>query len=379
MKAAIGDNAIKTRLLSLDFFRGFTVAAMILVNDPGDWAHIYPPLEHSKWNGCTPTDLVFPSFLVIVGVSIVYAMQAKKDDPATHSKLLFSILRRTLTILALSYALRLISNFDFTHLRIPGVLPRIAVVFGITAFLYIKTNVRTQIWVAAVCLVGYYLIMTLVPVPGFGPANLEPTTNLGAWLDRLVFTPNHLWVDSKTWDPEGLLGTIPAIGTCLMGLLAGTWLKKDKTKTGRQLLQMAGAGAVLIIAGLIWNEFFPINKALWTSSFVLYAGGIAIVILALCYWLVDVKNYRRLTPPFLAFGRNAITAYLLADFIPAILTGIKVTSDGKKMSLWSYMYNHLFVPFLSPVNASLAGAFLMVLIIFIPIWVLYVKKITIRV
>lgn len=379
MKAAIGDNAIKTRLLSLDFFRGFTVAAMILVNDPGDWAHIYPPLEHSKWNGCTPTDLVFPSFLFIVGVSIVYAMQAKKDDPATHSKMLLSILRRTLTILALSYTLRLISNFDFTHLRIPGVLPRIAVVFGITAFLYIKTNVRTQIWVAIVCLVGYYLIMTLVPVPGFGPANLEPTTNLGAWLDRLVFTPNHLWVDSKTWDPEGLLGTIPAIGTCLMGLLTGTWLKKDKTKTGRQLLQMAGAGAVLIIAGLIWNEFFPINKALWTSSFVLYAGGIAIVILALCYWLIDVKNYRRLTPPFLAFGRNAITAYLLADFIPAILTGIKVTSDGKKMSLWSYMYNHLFVPFLSPVNASLAGAFLMVLIIFIPIWVLYVKKITIRV
>ncbi|MEP6613947.1 MAG: heparan-alpha-glucosaminide N-acetyltransferase domain-containing protein [Mucilaginibacter sp.] len=379
MKTAIGDNAIKTRLLSLDFFRGFTVASMILVNDPGDWAHIYPPLEHSKWNGCTPTDLVFPSFLFIVGVSIVYAMQAKKDDPATHSKLLLSILRRTLTILALSYTLRLISNFDFTHLRIPGVLPRIAVVFGITAFLYIKTNVRTQVWVAAVCLVGYYLIMTLVPVPGFGPANLEPATNLGAWLDRLVFTPNHLWADSKTWDPEGLLGTIPAIGTCLIGLLTGTWLKKDRTKTGRQLLQMAGAGVILIIAGLIWNEFFPINKALWTSSFVLYAGGIAVVILALCYWLIDVKNYRRLAPPFLAFGRNAITAYLLADFIPAILTGIQVTSDGKKTSLWSYMYNHLFVPFLSPVNASLAGALLMVLIIFIPIWLLYVKKITIRV
>jgi len=379
MKAAIGDNAIKTRLLSLDFFRGFTVAAMILVNDPGDWAHIYPSLEHSKWNGCTPTDLVFPSFLFIVGVSIVYAMQAKKDDPAAHNKLLLSILRRTLTILALSYTLRLISNFDFTHLRIPGVLPRIAVVFGITAFLYVKTNVRTQVSIAALCLIGYYLIMTLVPVPGVGPANLEPATNLGAWLDRLVFTPNHLWVDSKTWDPEGLLGTIPAIGTCLMGLLTGTWLKKDKTKTGRELLQMAGTGAVLIIAGLIWNEFFPINKALWTSSFVLYAGGIAVVILALCYWLIDVKNYRRLTPPFLAFGRNAITAYLLADFIPAILTGIKVTSDGKKTSLWSYMYSHLFVPYLSPVNASLAGALLMVLIIFIPIWVLYVKKITIRV
>jgi len=379
MKTTIGENAIKTRLTSLDFFRGFTVASMILVNDPGDWAHIYPPLEHSKWNGCTPTDLVFPSFLFIVGVSIVYALQAKKAAVTKHNSLLLSILRRTLTIIALSFALRLISDFDFSHLRIPGVLERIAVVFGITAVLYIKTNVRTQIAIAAVCLIGYYLIMTLVPVPGVGPANLEPATNLGAWLDRLVFTPNHLWAQSKTWDPEGLLGTIPAIGTCLIGLLTGTWLKKDKLKTGRQLLQMAGVGACLIIAGLIWNEFFPINKALWTSSFVLYAGGIAVVILALCCWLIDVKNYRKLTPPFLAFGRNAITAYLLADFIPAILSGIHFTADEKKTNLWSYLYNHLFVPYLSPVNASLAGAFLMVFIIFIPIWMLYIKKITIKV
>ncbi|MES2112283.1 MAG: heparan-alpha-glucosaminide N-acetyltransferase domain-containing protein [Bacteroidota bacterium] len=379
MKTTIGENAIKTRLTSLDFFRGFTVASMILVNDPGDWAHIYPPLEHSKWNGCTPTDLVFPSFLFIVGVSIVYAMQAKKADVTKHNSLLLSILRRTLTIIALSFALRLISDFDFSHLRIPGVLERIAVVFGITAVLYIKTNVRMQITIAAVCLIGYYLIMTLVPVPDFGPANLEPATNLGAWLDRLVFTENHLWAQSKTWDPEGLLGTIPAIGTCLIGLLTGTWLKKDKLKTGRQLLQMAGVGACLIIAGLIWNEFFPINKALWTSSFVLYAGGIAVVILTLCYWLIDVKNYRKLTPPFVAFGRNAITAYLLADFIPATLSGIHFTADEKKTNLWSYLYNHLFVPYLSPVNASLAGAFLMVFIIFIPIWILYVKKITIKV
>ena len=371
--------AINARLSSLDFFRGFTVASMLLVNDPGDWANIYPPLEHSKWNGCTPTDLVFPSFLFIVGVSIVYAMQAKKADPAKQNTLLLSILRRTLTILAISYTLRLISDFDFTHLRIPGVLPRIAVVFGITAVLYVKTNVRTQVCIAAVCLIGYYLIMTLVPVPGIGPANLEPTTNLGAWLDRLVFTPNHLWAQSKTWDPEGLLGTIPAIGTCLIGLLTGTWLKKDTTKTGKQLLQMAGAGALLIIAGLIWNEFFPINKALWSSSFVLYAGGIAVVILSLCYWLIDVKGYRMLTQPFLAFGRNAIAAYLLADFIPTILSAIKVTSNGAKTSVWSYMYTHLFVPYLSPINASLAGAFLMVFIIFIPIWVLYVKKITIKV
>lgn len=369
-----------SRLLSLDFFRGFTVASMLLVNDPGDWGHIYAPLEHSKWNGCTPTDLVFPSFLFIVGVSIVYAMQAKKADASNHRILLLSILRRTLIIFALGLIFPLVfSGFDFPHLRIPGVLQRIAVVFGITAFIFIKTNVRTQVIIAAICLVGYYLVMTLVPVPGIGPANLEPTTNLGAWLDRLVFTTNHLWASSKTWDPEGLLGTIPAIGTCLIGVLTGTYLKKDKIKTSKQILQLAGAGALLIISGLIWNLFFPINKALWSSSFVLYAAGIAIVILSLSYWLIDIKGYRKFTPFFLAFGRNAITAYVLADLVPSLLSAIPVSSGGKKTNLWSFIYNHLFVPYMSPVNASLAAAILMVLIIFIPIWVLYVKKITIKV
>lgn len=371
--------AINTRLSSLDFFRGFTVASMLLVNDPGDWGHIYPPLEHSKWNGCTPTDMVFPSFLFIVGVSIVYAMQSKREDASKHNALLLSILRRTLIIVALGLAFPLISNFDFSHLRFPGVLQRIGVVFGITGLLYVKTSKRTQAIVAVVCLVGYYLIMTLVPVPGIGQANLDPATNLGAWVDRVVFTTNHLWNSSKTWDPEGLLGTIPAISTCLIGVLTGTWLKKGSTKNGNQLLQMAGVGVLLITAGLIWNIFFPINKALWSSSFVLYVGGIDIVILSLCYWAIDVKGYKKLTPPFLAFGRNAITTYVLADIIPAILSAIPVSSGGKKTNLWGYLYNHLLVPYLSPVNASLAGAFLMVFIIFIPIWVLYIKKITIKI
>ncbi|MDP9080942.1 MAG: heparan-alpha-glucosaminide N-acetyltransferase domain-containing protein [Bacteroidota bacterium] len=378
-KTVPSSTAINARLSSLDFFRGFTVASMLLVNDPGDWGNIYPPLEHSKWNGCTPTDMVFPSFLFIVGVSIVYAMQSKKEEPAKHHTLLLSILRRTLIIVALGLFLPLISGFNFSHMRFPGVLQRIGVVFGITGLLYVKTSKRTQAILAAVCLIGYYLIMTLIPVPGIGHANLEPTTNLGAWLDRLMFTTNHLWNSTKTWDPESILGTIPAVATCLIGVLTGTWLKKDKAKNGNHLLQMAGVGILLIIAALIWNIFFPINKALWTSSFVLYVGGIDIVILALCYWLIDVKGYKKLIPPFLAFGRNAITTYVLADIIPAILSAIPVTSGGKKTNLWGYLYNHLFVPYLSPVNASLAGAFLMVFIIFIPIWVLYIKKITIKV
>jgi predicted acyltransferase len=379
MTTATADNKINARLLSLDFFRGFTVASMLLVNDPGDWSHIYPPLEHSKWNGCTPTDMVFPSFLFIVGVSIVYAMQSKREDTAKHNALLLSILRRTVTIFAIALILSLITKFDLAHLRIPGVLQRIAIVFGITGFLYVKTNFRTQAIIAATCLIGYFLLMTLVPVPGVGPANLEPATNLGAWLDRTLLTTDHLWKSSKTWDPEGLLGTIPAIGTCLIGVLTGTWLKKEKLRKGNDLLKMAGAGALLIVAGLVWDIFFPINKALWTSSFVLYVGGIDIVILALCYWLIDVKGYRKLIPFFVAFGRNAIASFVLAHFVPAILSGIPVTSGGVKSNLWTYLYNHLFVPYMSPVNASLAGGILMVLFIFIPIWVLYVKKIAIKV
>jgi predicted acyltransferase len=369
----------KKRLLSLDFLRGFTVASMLLVNDPGDWDHIYPPLEHSKWNGCTPTDLVFPFFLFMAGVSIVYALQAKKDNLVPHGPLMLTILRRMVIIISLGMFLPLITNFQFAHLRIPGVLQRIGLVYGITAMLYLKTSKRTQIIIAITCLVGYYLLMTLVPVPGVGPANLEKATNLGAWVDRTLFGTNHLWSQSKTWDPEGLLGTIPAIGTCIIGLLTGTFLKQEKLKTGKEILQMTGAGVLLIIGGLVWNIFFPINKALWTSSFVLYTTGLAITILSICYWVIDVKGYKKLTYPFLAFGSNAITTYILADFVPEILSVIPVTSDGKKTNLWAYLYNHLFVPYLSPVNASLAGGLLMVLIIFLPIWWLYYKKIKISI
>ncbi len=367
--------ASRPRLLSLDFFRGFTVAAMILVNDPGDWGHIYWPLEHSKWNGCTPTDLVFPFFLFMVGVSIVYAMESKKADIANHDKLLLSILRRTLIIIALGVCLPLINDFQFAHLRFPGVLQRIGLVFGITALLYVKTGIRTQVIIAVSCLIGYYLLMTLVSVPGFGTPNLEPATNLGAWIDRSVFTENHLWSSSKTWDPEGLLGTIPSVATCLLGVFTGIWLKMGKLATRADLLKIMGAGIVLIILALIWNPFFPINKQLWTSSFVLLTAGLAINILALSYWFIDIKGNKSLLPPFLAFGRNAIAAYVLADIIPALIAAIPVG----KTNLWSFTYNQLFVPYLSPENASLAGAMLTVLIIFIPVWILYKRNITIKV
>ncbi len=378
----VGDKATsisKPRLLSLDFFRGFTVAAMILVNDPGDWGHIYWPLEHSEWNGCTPTDLVFPFFLFMVGVSIVYAMQGKKADEANHGKVILSILRRAAIIILLGICLPLINNFQFEHLRFPGVLQRIGLVFGITAIMYLKTNIRTQIIIAVTCLIGYYVIMTFIPVPGFGLANLEKETNLGAYIDRMVFTTNHLWSSAKTWDPEGLLGTIPAIGTCLLGVFTGTWLKGAKIKTGSEILKLTGSGVLLVVLGLIWNTFFPINKQLWTSSFVLLTAGLAIIILSISYWLIDVKGYKKILPPFLAFGRNAIAAYVLADVIPELISLIPVTDNGHKTNPWSYMYFHLLTPNFSPENASLISAILTVIVIFIPVWILYRKNITVKI
>lgn len=367
------------RLLSLDFFRGFTVAAMILVNNPGSWSHIYAPLEHSKWDGCTPTDLVFPFFLFMVGVSIVYAMENKKADPKLHGTLILSALRRTVLIFLVGMCLSLISHFDFVHLRIPGVLSRIAIVFGISAILYIKTTTKTQVYLVLILLIGYYILMNFVPVPGFGRPNLDPETNLGAWLDRLVFTENHLWRTSRTWDPEGLLGTLPAVGTCLLGILTGTWLKMGKLKTSKDLVVLLSAAVVLIILGLIWNIFFPINKALWSSSFVLFTAGLAIIILTLSYWIIDIKGHQSLIPPFVAFGRNAITAYVIAGVLPTILSLIPATVNGQHSNIWGYVNDVILVPHLSPNNASVASAILIVLLIFIPIWWMYKKKIIIKI
>jgi len=367
------------RLLSLDFFRGLTVACMILVNNPGSWAHIYGPLEHSEWNGCTPTDLVFPFFLFMVGVSVVYAMESKKADPSKHAGLLLSVLRRTVLIILLGMCLSLISKFDLAHLRIPGVLFRIALVFGASALIYIKTSGKSQVIIAVVLLVGYYLLMNFVPVPGFGPANLEPATNLGAWVDRMVFTENHLWKFSKTWDPEGLLGTLPAIATSLIGIQTGTWLKKGKLKNSKDLAKIIVTGILLIIAALIWNEFFPINKALWTSSFVLLTAGLGIVILALSYWIIDVKGHQLVIPPFVAFGRNAITAFVLSGILPRLISSIPFTGNGETTNLWAYINHSLLEPNFSPNNASLISAFIVVLLIFIPIWWMYVKKVMIKI
>lgn len=373
------------RLLSLDVFRGLTVAAMILVNNPGSWAHIYAPLKHAEWHGCTPTDLIFPFFLFIVGVSISYALGSKKGY-MSHSKLIITALKRALILFGLGLFLNLFPKVftepieAFQTVRIPGVLQRIAVVFFITALIFIKTTPKTQLRLLMGILLAYWAMMTLIPVPGVGYANLEKETNLGAWLDRTLLTEAHLWRSAKTWDPEGILSTLPAIGTGIFGLLIGTWLKRKDREDSVKISWMFSIGILAVILGLIWDLCFPINKALWTSSFVLYAGGLATIGLALCYWLIDVQGYKKGTTPFVVYGINAITVFFLSGLIPRILTMIKVNMpDGTILNSREWMYESFFSPYFSPINASLAGAVTFILIWLGILWLMFSRKIIIKV
>lgn len=369
----------KKRLLSLDVLRGATIAAMILVNDPGDWAHIYPPLEHSKWNGCTPTDLIFPFFLFMVGVSIVYAMETKKQDIASHSRMILRAFRRMVTLIVISWLIQLFYHPSIAHLRIPGVLQRIAVVYFIITVLYIKTSIKVMDWIFAIALIGYWLAMTLIPVPGVGYANLSPETNLGAWVDRSVWGVDHLWRESHTWDPEGLLGTIPALGTGIFGIRVATWLKRKDRDDSVKVSWMFVYGVLAVVLALIWDLFFPINKSLWTSSFVLYTGGLATIALALCFWLIDVQGREKGTWVFVVFGMNAISAYILADIVPGLIDFWKVNFNGHELKGTQYLYQAFIEPHFAPINASLVRAILFVILIWLLMYVFYKKKFIIKV
>ena len=363
------------RLLSLDAFRGLTVAGMILVNNPGDWGHIYAPLEHAPWHGWTPTDLIFPFFLFTVGVSITFALST-----GPQQGIIRKILTRSLTLFLLGLFLNLFPRFDIGTVRILGVLQRIALVYLVCSLIFLRTTPRQQLYILAAILVGYWLLMTVVPVPGIGYANLEPATNLAAWLDRTILTPAHVYKPAKVWDPEGLLSTLPAIGTGMLGLLTGTWLRSNRPGVDKAAwLFTAGCG--LTLAGIIWGGFFPINKALWTSSYVLLAGGLAMLGLALCYWLIDVRSNRRGVLPFEAFGVNAITVFFLSGLIPRVMNLIKVTgAGGLPVGLKEHLYRTFVAPpFADLRNASLAGALTFVLIWFVILWVMYRKNIIIKV
>ncbi|UOQ71918.1 acyltransferase family protein [Hymenobacter cellulosilyticus] len=352
---------------------------MLLVNNPGDWGHIYAPLAHAEWHGCTPTDLIFPFFLFIVGVSIVYALDSARQV-TPHGPLLRRIARRAAVLFGLGLFASLFLDWDLSTVRIPGVLARIALVFLACGVLFVKTTWRQQLAVLALLLVGYNVLLQLVPVPGVGAANLEPATNLGAWLDRLVLGEAHLWKESKTWDPEGLLSTLPAVGTGLLGLLAGQLLRLQRLDAASRVAWLFVAGGAALLLGLVWNSWFPINKSLWTSSFVLYTGGIAALTLAAFYWLIDVQNYRRGLTPFVAFGVNAITAFFLSSLLARGLNRWQVTGQQGPTGLQNWLYQTFFVPYIAdPYLASLAGGLACVLIWLGVLWVMYRRGIIIKV
>lgn len=371
--------AINNRLISLDVFRGITVAAMILVNNPGSWGYIYAPLEHAAWNGCTPTDLIFPFFLFIVGVSITYALSSKKLDLTAHNQLILSALKRAAILFGLGLFLSLFPLFDFSVVRILGVLQRIGIVFFVCAVIFIKTNPKTQLRIMIGILLAYWALMTLIPVPGVDYPNLEKETNLAAWLDRLILTESHVWKSAKTWDPEGILSTLPAIASGIFGMLIGQFLKRKDKPEGDKIAWLFSFGILAVIVGLIWDLAFPINKSLWTSSFVLYTGGLATIGLALCYWLIDVQGYKKFTSPFVVYGVNAITVFFASGLIPRILNMIKLDLNGEQVGAKVWLYDTFYTPYLSPYNASLAGAITFILIWWFILWMMYKKNIIIKV
>jgi len=368
-----------SRLMSLDLFRGATIAAMILVNNAGDEPNSYWPLKHAEWNGWTPTDLVFPFFLFIVGVAMAFSFSSRLKRGESRRELLGHVLWRGLALFALGIFLNGFPNqYHLASWRVYGVLQRIAICYVISAILALWADWRGWILTIIGCLVGYWILMRFVPVPGFGvPTHdiplLDPDRNLAAWLDRQLLA-GHLYEGTR--DPEGVLSTIPAIATSLLGMLTGHWLRSPRSAQSKAL-GMASFGLLGVVVGTVFNLGFPINKKLWTSSYVVFTAGLALLCLALCYWIVDVKQWRGLwNKPFLVFGMNAIAAYVFAETISHLLDHAH-TSTG--LSLQELVYHQVFVPLASPVNASLLYAMCYVLICWAAMWVLYRKNIFLKI
>ncbi|HYK22117.1 MAG TPA: DUF5009 domain-containing protein [Pyrinomonadaceae bacterium] len=361
------------RLVSLDVFRGVTIAGMVLVNNPGSWENIYWPLEHARWEGWTPTDLVFPFFLFIAGVAIPLAFGRRLESGGSKRDLYLKIIKRTLIIFAIGLFLNGFPHFGLAEYRIPGVLQRIAVCYFFASIIFLNTRVRAQIAIVIALLVGYWLLVKFIPAPGFAAGDLTKEGSLPSYVDRVVFG-QHVWRQAKVYDPEGLLSTLPAIATTLFGVLTGQWLRTEKSRL-EKAAGMFVVGAVCVAIGWAWNAFFPINKALWTSSYVMFTGGLALQFVSICYWLIDIKGYRRWAKPFEVFGLNAIALYVVADLIAASIGEINVGGT----SLGGWIFDHLFASWASPVNASLAFAIGFVLVCLGLMWILYRRKIFLKI
>ncbi|CAN7488278.1 DUF5009 domain-containing protein [Phenylobacterium sp. LjRoot225] len=381
--ASTGAPQRRERLVSLDVFRGLTVAGMLLVNDPGKFDAVYAPLSHAAWHGWTPADLVFPSFLFIVGITTHLSLSARQARGDAPQVMLRQIVRRAALIFLIGLGLHWFPFHTYgpmpgaapaglparigdslLHLRIPGVLQRIALCYLAGGLLTLSAGWRTQIAVLGAILLGYWAMLMGVPVPGSGATGLaaiaEPSATLGAWIDRRLFDWGpwgvHLWKYSRTWDPEGALSTLPAVGTVILGLLAGRWIGQDRPLDQRVRLLLA-AGAAGILLGLVWGVAFPINKNLWTSSYVLFAGGVGAALLALLMLTIELKGRRRWAAPFLVFGVNPILAYALSEATATVIySWWTAPHQGRQVGVELWFTDLVFSPWLPPKLASLAFA-----------------------
>ncbi|CAN5449499.1 lpg1661 family Dot/Icm T4SS effector [soil metagenome] len=450
------------RLVSLDVFRGLTIAGMVLVNNPGG-SPVYWPLDHAEWNGLTPTDWIFPFFLFIVGVSISISLgrnAGRREGASRPSGMYARILKRSASIYLLGAAISIIPFFQFQAsdapdplkmliwlafaaslyflllrkfviagvlcavglmgiaglnlagynvvpynygtLRIFGVLQRIAVCYLVTSLIFLHTTWKQQVGIAIVLLLGYWLIMTTIPVPGCEVTSIsDKACNLAAYLDRMILTENHIWRAGKVYDPEGILSTFPAIVTTISGVLTGTWLNKKSSPPYKGGMAAASAdgvvlsaasdrlnkvsgmfffGTALLALGLIWNSYFPMNKALWTSSYVLATTGISLLTLGFCYWLIDIQGYRRWAKPFVIFGMNALPLFVFTGIFARMIAAYRVTNpEGQLITIQKWIMLNIYLPILNPIDASLAFAISFILMWLLLMGLLYRKQIYVKV
>ena len=353
------------RLMSLDVFRGVTIASMMLVNNAGDWEHIYTPLEHAEWHGWTFTDTVFPFFLWIVGVAMTISFAKRVERGDDRFRLALHVLKRAAIIFGTGLLLNGFPYYHLDRIRIPGVLQRIAVCYLIAGLIFLYTRVRGQVIALLACLTGYWMLMTLVPVPGAGPGHLDPQNNLSAYVDRLLLS-GHMWSQTKTWDPEGTVSTLPAIATALFGILTGHLLRA-KREPAERAAWMFTAGNVLIFIGLMLSTWMPINKKIWTTSFSVFMAGLATVCFALCYWLIDVQGWKRFAKPFAIYGMNAIAVYVLSGVVARGLGLIKIGG----VTLQKIIYTNVFAPLADPYTASMLYGIVFSFMLFLVAWFMY--------
>lgn len=373
------------RLLSLDAFRGFTIAGMILVNNPGSWSHIYPQLEHAEWSGWTFTDWIFPFFLWIVGVAMTFSFDARKRYGDDRKKLILNVLRRSAIIFGLGlflagfpFGLLWGHHFSLSAIRIPGVLQRIAVCYFIASFIYLYTTTRWQIYVIGILFLLYSIVMYYVPVPDIGAGLFEKGKNFAAYFDSLFLT-GHMWGQTKTWDPEGIISTLPAIATTLFGAITGDYLRISQQSKIEKSAWMFVFGAGFLLLGALFDMWMPINKSLWTVSYSIFMAGWALCIFSIFYFLIDAKGIKKWAHPFVVYGMNAIFIFVVSGVVGRSMSLWKFhvqLSDGTyaDISMKGLITQNLFEPFFSPLNASLMHAILWMVSMYLIVWIMYKKK-----